>query len=76
MTERQLIQQILNTVDVEYNFNNVDSDNSDYDIKVFQQKEDRRSLKKVNDELKKYFKDAHFKYSEHIGDNLDLKISK
>lgn len=46
MTERQLIQQILNTVDVEYNFNNVDSDNSDYDIKVFQQKEDRRSLKK------------------------------
>ncbi|KOY75438.1 Uncharacterized protein RZ54_03900 [Apilactobacillus kunkeei] len=76
MTERQLIQQILNTVDVEYNFENVDSDNSAYDIKVFQQKKDRRPLKNVNDELKKYFNEAGFNYTEHIGDDLDLKISK
>ncbi|MCX8743656.1 hypothetical protein J3U50_06590 [Lactobacillus sp. B3795] len=76
MTERQLIQQILNTVDVEYNFVNVDSDNSAYDIKAFQQKKDRRPLKNVNDELKKYFKEAGFNYTEHIGDDLDLKISK
>lgn len=76
MTERQLIQQILNTVDIEYHFINVDANTSTYDIKAFQQKEDVRSIEKVNSELKRYFEEAGFNYTENIGDDLYFKISK
>lgn len=72
MTERQLIQEILNTEDVEYEFKNVDKDTSRYDINVFLQKEDRRPLPTISAELQHYFNDAGFNYTENTGDNDDL----
>lgn len=75
MTERQLIQQILNTVDIEYDFVNVDTDASDYDIKVFQQKEDNRPIADINKELENYFNEAGFKYSENTGEDDELAFN-
>ncbi|UQS85759.1 hypothetical protein MOO46_06730 [Apilactobacillus apisilvae] len=66
MTERQLIQEILNTVDVIYSFDNVDEDNKEYTLLIHRQDGDRRELSIINNEMKKYFKEADFSYDETI----------
>ncbi|WP_429971504.1 hypothetical protein ACQW5G_02500 [Fructilactobacillus sp. Tb1] len=66
MTERQMIQEILNTVDVLYDFENVDEDTSEYTLLINRQKGDVRDLNIINDEMKKYFKEANFDYKEEV----------
>ncbi len=66
MTERQLIQEILNTVDLIYTFEDVDEDASEYTILVTQQDGDHRSLETVNSEMKHYFQEANFDYKEEL----------
>ncbi|WP_191983105.1 hypothetical protein [Apilactobacillus quenuiae] len=66
MTERQLIQEILNTVDVVYDFENADEDNKEYTLLITRQKEDTRELSTINNEMKKYFKEADFSYDEDM----------
>ncbi len=55
MTERQMIQEILNTVDVIYAFEDVDEDAKEYTLLVTQQDNDKRPIENVNAEIKKYF---------------------
>ena len=52
MSERQMIQEILNTVDVIYNFENVDEDTNEYTILINRQNGDVRDLNVINDEMK------------------------
>lgn len=66
MTERQMIQEILNTVDVIYAFEDVDEDAKEYTLLVTQQDNDNRPLEKVNAEIKKYFQEADFNYKEEL----------
>ncbi|WP_395320354.1 hypothetical protein [Fructilactobacillus frigidiflavus] len=66
MTERQMIQEILNTVDVIFSFENVDEDTSEYTILINRQNGDVRDLNVINDEMKKYFKEADFDYKEEV----------
>ena len=66
MTERQMIQEILNTVDVIYAFEDVDEDAKEYTLLITQQDNDTRDIKKVNEEIKKYFQEADFNYKEEI----------
>lgn len=66
MSERQMIQEILNTVDVIYNFENVDEDTNEYTILINRQNGDVRDLNVINDEMKKYFKEADFDYKEEV----------
>lgn len=74
MTERQMIQEILNTVDVIYAFEDVDEDAKEYTLLITQQDNDKRDIKKVNEEIKKYFQEAGFNYKEEINPkNTDKK---
>lgn len=66
MSERQMIQEILNTVDVLYEFENVDEDTKEYTILISQQKGDRRDLEVINKEMNKYFTEADFDYQEEL----------
>ena len=74
MSERQLIQEILNTVDVTYSFEDVDEDNKQYTLLVTRQSNDRRSLQTVNKEMKHYFQDADFSYKEDLNPDDNKKI--
>ncbi|EKK21085.1 hypothetical protein B808_841 [Fructilactobacillus florum 8D] len=77
MTERQLIQEILNTVDVLYDFENVDEDTKEYTLLIKQQNNDPRSLQVINDEMKHYFKEAAFTYQEQLQPadlDCDIKV--
>ncbi|EEI20481.1 MAG: hypothetical protein ABF753_07720 [Lentilactobacillus hilgardii] len=71
MTERQLIQEILNTVDVIYKFVNTDDDKKEYEIVINRQDGDHRPLEEVNKEIKHYFTDANFSYDEKLNDGDD-----
>ncbi|USS86115.1 hypothetical protein [Fructilactobacillus cliffordii] len=66
MTERQLIQEILNTVDVIYDFENVDEDTKEYTLLIKRQTGDVRDLNVINDEMKHYFNEANFDYQEEV----------
>ncbi len=66
MTERQMIQEILNTVDVIYAFEDVDEDAKEYTLLVTQQDNDKRPIENVNAEIKKYFQEADFNYKEEL----------
>ncbi|KRK98745.1 hypothetical protein FD04_GL000483 [Secundilactobacillus odoratitofui DSM 19909 = JCM 15043] len=66
MTERQLIQEILNTVAVIYEFENADEDANEYTLLIKQQDNDTRSLETVNAEVKNYFQKADFDYQEEL----------
>ncbi|WP_283680052.1 hypothetical protein [Lentilactobacillus sp. Marseille-Q4993] len=77
MTERQMIQEILNTVDVTYDFENTNDDTKEYDIAIVRQKEDKRPVDEINGEIKKYFQEADFSYDEKISpdENTDILVS-
>lgn len=66
MTERQLIQEILNTVAVIYEFEDADEDTSEYTLLIKQQDNDKRDLTTVNEEVKRYFQEANFNYEETL----------
>mgnify|MGYP001403934272 CR=1 FL=1 len=66
MTERQLIQEILNTVSLIYDFENADEDTSEYTLLITQQDNDNRDLETVNTEMRHYFEDANFDYKEEL----------
>ncbi|GAA3624873.1 hypothetical protein GCM10022296_30630 [Secundilactobacillus similis DSM 23365 = JCM 2765] len=66
MTERQLIQEILNTVAVIYEFENADEDANEYTLLIKQQDNDTRDLATVNAEVKRYFEEADFDYQEEL----------
>ncbi|ANZ57444.1 hypothetical protein BGL34_05880 [Fructilactobacillus lindneri] len=66
MTERQLIQEIFNTVDVIFEFENVDEDSKEYTLQVKRQDNDIRDINEINDEMKHYFKEANFDYQEEV----------
>lgn len=74
MSERQMIQEILNTVDVKYSFEDVDEESKAYTILVTRQSNDRRDLDTVNSEMKHYFKDADFDYNEDLNPDDNKKI--
>ena len=74
MSERQLIQEILNTVDVSYSFEDTDADNKKYTLLVTRQSNDRRDLDTVNKEMKHYFKSANFSYNEDLNPDDNKKI--
>ena len=74
MSERQVIQEILNTVDVKYDFENVDESQKHYTLLVTRQSNDRRDLKTVNQEMKHYFKAADFSYDEDLNPDDNKKI--
>lgn len=80
MTERQLIQEILNTVDVIYKFVNTDDDKKDYEIAINRQDGDNRPLEDVNKEIKHYFTDAEFSYDEQLntadGDDIHVEVKR
>ncbi|GAY72099.1 hypothetical protein [Lentilactobacillus kosonis] len=75
MTERQMIQEILNTVDVLYEFENTDDDNKEYTILVHRQDGDKRPLADINTEIKKYFQEADYSYNETLNPSDDTDIS-
>ncbi|WP_054761782.1 hypothetical protein [Secundilactobacillus collinoides] len=66
MTERQLIQEILNTVSLIYDFENADEDTSEYTLLITQQDNDNRDLETVNTEMRHYFEDANFDCKEEL----------
>ncbi|UQS87116.1 hypothetical protein MOO44_02845 [Nicoliella spurrieriana] len=75
-SERKLIQEILNTVDVLYDFENTDDDNKEYTLVLHRQDNDRRPLEEVNAEVKKYFQEANFTYKEQLNPNegVDIRV--
>jgi hypothetical protein len=76
MNERELIQEILNTVDVLYDFKNADEDKKKYTLLLNLQKGDNRKLESINSEMKNYFKEAKFTYDEvlNLDDSAAIKI--
>ncbi|GAK47300.1 hypothetical protein LOSG293_040460 [Secundilactobacillus oryzae JCM 18671] len=66
MTEKQLIQEILNTEAVLYEFEKSDESSSSYTLLIKRQNNDKRPLEVVNDEIKHYFDDASFGYQEEL----------
>ncbi|MFC6275098.1 hypothetical protein ACFQET_06160 [Levilactobacillus tangyuanensis] len=66
MTERQLIQEILNSEAVVYSFENVDEDSKEYTLLLTRQDKDVRPVEEINDEIKAYFQDAGFDYQEEL----------
>lgn len=66
MTERQLIQEILNSEAVEYHFENVDEDSNEYTILVKRLDKDVRPVEEINGEVKHYFESANFSYQEEL----------
>ncbi len=81
MTERQLIQEILNSEAVEYSFENVDEDSKEYTLLLKRQEQDVRAVETINDEIKKYFQSANFDYKEELNpegvdDDIRLVIKR
>jgi hypothetical protein len=81
MTERQLIQEILNSEAVEYSFENVDEDSKEYTLLLKRQDQDVRAVETINDEIKKYFQSANFDYKEELNpegvdDDIRLVIKR
>ncbi|KRK20138.1 hypothetical protein FC61_GL001749 [Levilactobacillus brevis ATCC 14869 = DSM 20054] len=74
MTERQLIQEILNSEAVEYSFENVDEDSKEYTLLLTRQDQDVREVTTINDEIKKYFESANFDYQEELNPDGDADI--
>ncbi len=74
MTERQMIQEILNTVDVLYKFEDTDDDKKEYNLLIYTQDNDKRPIEEVNQEIKEYFQDADFTYDETINPDEDTDI--
>lgn len=74
MTERQLIQEILNSEAVEYSFENVDEDSREYTLLLTRQDQDVREVTTINDEIKKYFESANFDYQEELNPDGDADI--
>lgn len=74
MTERQLIQEILNSEAVEYSFENVDEDSKEYTLLLTRQYQDVREVTTINDEIKKYFESANFDYQEELNPDGDADI--
>ena len=66
MTERQVIQEILNSEAVLYSFENVDEDSKEYTLLLQRQDKDVRPIEELNDEIKKYFESAYFQYKEEL----------
>ncbi|MBW1604854.1 hypothetical protein [Lactobacillus sp. Sy-1] len=75
-SERKLIQEILNTVDVLYDFEHTDDDNKEYTLVLHRQDNDERPLEEVNSEIKNYFKEADFSYEEQLNPNegVDIRV--
>ena len=74
MTERQLIQEILNSEAVEYSFENVDEDSKEYTLLLTRQDQDVREVTTINDEIRKYFESANFDYQEELNPDGDADI--
>ena len=74
MTERQLIQEILNSEAVEYSFENVDEDSKEYTLLLTRQDQDVREVATINNEIKKYFERANFDYQEELNPDGDADI--
>lgn len=75
MTERQLIQEILNSEAIEYHFENVDEDSKEYTLLLKRLDKDVRPVEEINDEIKHYFKSANFDYNEVLHpDDVDADI--
>lgn len=74
MTERQLIQEILNSEAIEYSFENVDEDSKEYTLLLKKQDKDVRPIETLNEEIKKYFQSANFDYHEDINPDGDGDI--
>lgn len=66
MTERQVIQEILNSEAILYSFENVDEDSKEYTLLLKRQDKDVRPVEELNDEIKKYFESANFDYQEEL----------
>ncbi|KRL94298.1 hypothetical protein FD28_GL000446 [Levilactobacillus hammesii DSM 16381] len=66
MTERQVIQEILNSEAILYSFENVDEDSKEYTLLLQRQDKDVRPVEELNDEIKKYFESANFDYKEQL----------
>ncbi|MEJ6400111.1 hypothetical protein [Nicoliella lavandulae] len=73
-SERKLIQEILNTVDVLYDFEHTDDDNKEYTLVLRRQDNDERPLEQINKEIKHYFQEANFTYNEQLNPNVDVDI--
>ena len=74
MTERQLIQEILNSEAVDYSFENVDEDSKEYTLLLTRQDQDVREVATINNEIKKYFESANFDYQEELNPDGDADI--
>ncbi|QMU08364.1 hypothetical protein [Levilactobacillus suantsaii] len=75
MTERQMIQEILNSEAMEYHFEDVDEDSKEYTLLLKRLDKDVRPVEELNDEIKKYFKSANFDYKEELHpDDVDADI--
>ncbi len=74
MTERQVIQEILNSEALEYSFENVDEDSKEYTLLLKRQEQDVRSVDELNNEIKKYFQSADFDYQEELNPEGDADI--
>ena len=74
MTERQVIQEILNSEAILYSFENVDEDSKEYTLLLQRQDKDVRPVEELNYEIKKYFKSANFDYKEELNPEGDADI--
>ncbi|WP_367296008.1 hypothetical protein [Levilactobacillus yonginensis] len=74
MTERQVIQEILNSEALEYSFENVDEDSKEYTLLLKRQEQDVRPVDELNNEIKKYFQSADFDYQEELNPEGDADI--
>lgn len=73
MTEKQLIEEILNTVDVDYTFASLKDSIKEYILTISRKDGDRRPLEQLNEEIKHYFEEANFDYTETIQPKDDLE---
>ncbi|MHA8110587.1 hypothetical protein ACYATP_03635 [Lactobacillaceae bacterium Melli_B4] len=73
-SERKLIQEILNTVDVLYDFEETNDDDKEYTLILHRQDNDERPLDEVNEEVKHYFQEADFTYKEQIQPSPEVDI--
>ncbi|MHA8138511.1 hypothetical protein ACYATM_05685 [Lactobacillaceae bacterium Scapto_B20] len=72
--ERKLIQEILNTVDVLYDFEGTNDEDKEYTLILHRQDNDHRPLEEVNQEIKHYFQEANFTYKEQINPTPEIDI--
>lgn len=78
MTERQLIQEILNSEAIEYHFENVDEDSNEYTLILKRLDKDVRPVEEINGEIKHYFESADFSYNEELnpaGVDADIRLT-